>query len=125
MNTRFLSPTLHGIVDYAAAAGLLTMPFVLGLGTSSPLAKWLAPATGIAVILTSLATNYRFGLFRVLPFKGHLAIDTAVAAAFAVVPTLGGFWGLDAWYYWLNSAAVFAVVGLSQVTDEAPEPAHA
>lgn len=46
MNIRFLTPTWHGVVDYAAAAALLTMPFVLGLGTSSPLAKWLALGTG-------------------------------------------------------------------------------
>ena len=31
MNPRFLTPTLHGVVDYLAAAGLIVMPFVLGL----------------------------------------------------------------------------------------------
>lgn len=120
MSIRVLSPTLHGIVDYLAAAGLITMPFILGLGEAAPLAKWLSVATGFAVIVVSLLTNYRYGAVRVLPFWGHLAIDTAVAMAFAVAPFALGFAGLDAWYYWINSAAVFLVVGLSHTDERAP-----
>lgn len=118
MNPRFLTPTLHGVVDYLAAAGLIVMPFVLGLGTSSPLAKWLAVGTGFAVIVTSLLTDYRLGALRVLPFKGHLAVDTIVAVGFLAAPSVLGFSGLDAWYYWINAIAVFLVVGLSRSADD-------
>lgn len=114
---RFLTPTLHGVVDYLAAAGLIIMPFVLGLGASSPLAKWLAVGTGFAVVVASMLTDYKLGALRVLPFRGHLAVDTAVAVLFLAAPSLFGFTGLDAWYYWINAAAVFVVVGLSR-----PEP---
>ena len=125
MSIRFLTPARHGVVDYLAAAGLLTLPFILGLGTSSPLAKWLAVATGVAVVVVSLLTDYRYGAVRVLPFKGHLAIDTAVAVVFLLAPTLFQFSGLDAWYYWANAIVVFIVVGLSQPTSrtKAPVPA--
>lgn len=125
MSIRFLTPARHGIVDYLAAAGLLTLPFVLGLGSSSPLARWLAVATGAAVVVVSLLTDYRYGLARVLPFKGHLAIDTAVAVVFLLAPTVFQFSGLDAWYYWANAVVVFIVVGLSQPTVRSMEPAHA
>lgn len=118
MRIRFLTPNLHGIVDYLAAAALITMPFVLGLGESSPIAKWLAVATGFAVIVVSLLTDYKLAIARVLPFKGHLAIDTAAAITFLLAPSLFGFTGIDAWYYWLNAIAVFAVVGLSRTEDE-------
>ena len=84
MNIRFLTPTWHGLVDYLAAVELLIMPFVLRLGTSAPFAKWLAVATGLAVILVSLLTDYKLGLVRIIPFRLHLAIDTAVATAFVV-----------------------------------------
>ena len=84
MNIRFLTPTWHGLVDYLAAIELLTMPFVLRLGTSAPLAKWLAVATGLAVILVGLLTDYKLGLVKIIPFRIHLAIDTAVATAFVV-----------------------------------------
>jgi len=117
MTLRFLNPTHHGIADYLAGAGLLTMPFILGLGSSAPLAKWLAVATGAAVITASLLTDYRYGALRVLPFKGHLAVDTLVAIGFAAAPSVFGFAGLDAWYYWVNSAAVFLVVGVSRTEE--------
>jgi hypothetical protein len=113
MDIRFLSPRLHGIVDYLAAASLLTLPFILGLGETQPLAKWLAVGTGAAVVVVSLLTDYRYGAIRVLPFWGHLVIDAAAASIFALAPALFGFNGLDAWYYWLNAMAVFAVVGVS------------
>ncbi len=125
MNIRFLTPAPHGVVDYLAAAGLLTLPFVLGLGAANPLAKWLAVATGAAVVATSLLTDYKYGAWRILPFKGHLAIDTLVAIVFAAAPGLLGFAGLDAWYYWVNSAAVFLVVGLSQPTEDSSRLARA
>lgn len=125
MHLRFLTPRLHGVVDYLAAASLLTLPFVLGLGETQPLAKWLAVATGAAVVLVSLLTDYRYGAWRLLPFRGHLTIDAAAATVFAVAPTVFGFTGLDAWYYWINAAAVFAVVAVS--TSDEPEalPARA
>ena len=55
------------MVDYLAALELLMMPFVLNLGASAPLAKWLAIATGLAVILISLLTDYKLGVVRILP----------------------------------------------------------
>ena len=126
MTVRFLTPTLHGLVDYLAAAGLLTMPFILGLGNSAPLAKWLAVGSGVAVVIYSLLTDYRYGAFRILPFRKHLAVDTLAAVVFALAPSVLGFHGLDAWYYWANSAAVFLVVGLSPAgkADSAPTMAH-
>jgi len=113
MPIRFLTPTLHGAVDYLAAAALITLPFVLGLGESHPVAKWLSVATGAAVVVVSLLTDYRYGVFRVLPYRGHLAIDALAATVFAIAPAVFGFTGLDAWFYWVNAIAVFAVVGLS------------
>lgn len=124
MDIRFLSPRLHGVVDYLAAASLLTLPFILGLGETQPLAKWLAVATGAAVVIVSLLTDYRYGAFRVLPFRGHLAIDAAAATVFALAPTLFGFVGLDAWYYWVNAAAVFAVVAVSATGESEALPAR-
>lgn len=123
MDIRFLSPRLHGVVDYLAAASLLTLPFILGLGETQPLARWLAVGTGAAVVVVSLLTDYRYGAVRVLPFRGHLAIDAAAATVFALAPALFGFVGLDAWYYWLNAVSVFAVVAVSAADESEALPA--
>ena len=114
MSIRFLTPALHGVVDYLAAAGLIVMPFALDLGASDPLAKWLAVCAGVAVVVVSLLTDYRLGAIRVIPFRIHLAIDLIVAIGFVLAPLAFGFTGLDAAYYWLNALAVFAVIGLSR-----------
>ena len=121
MNIRFLSPRLHGVVDYAAAAGLIVPPFLLGLGASAPLAFWLSVGSGVAVIGYSLLTSYAYSAAPVLPFKLHLLIDFAAAVAFAVAPFVLGFSGLDAVYYWVMAAAVLVVVAVSQ-DSEAERP---
>ena len=118
MNIRFLTPKLHGLIDYAAAAGLIIFPFVLGIGTSSPIAFWLSIAAGVAVISYSMLTGYAYSAVPVVPFKVHLVIDFVAAIAFALAPFVFGFAGLDAGYYWALSAAVFLVVAVSQTEQE-------
>ncbi|MDH3580919.1 MAG: hypothetical protein OEM91_09885, partial [Hyphomicrobiales bacterium] len=90
MNIRFLTPKLHGLVDYAAAAGLIIFPSVLGIGASSPIAFWLSVAAGVSVICYSMLTGYTYSAAPVVPFKVHLAIDFVAAAAFAVAPFILG-----------------------------------
>lgn len=113
MKLRFISPTNHGLVDYAAAVALITLPFLLKLGSSSPAAIWLSVITGFAVILVSGITDYRYGIFRLIPFGGHLAIDLAVATVFIAIPFVFGFTGLDAAYYWINAAVVYLAVAFT------------
>ena len=113
MKLRFISPDLHGVIDYGAGAGLMLLPFVLGLGESSDLALWLSVATGAAVWVVSVFTDYKLALSRTIPFDGHLAIDLGAASLFMTAPFLFHFEGLDAHYYWINAAVVFLVVALT------------
>ena len=113
MTLRFISPTLHGIIDYSAAVALIVSPFLLGLGENAPMAKWLSVLTGIAVIVVSTNTIYKYGLFKTIPFNGHLAIDLGAATTFAVAPFLFNFEGIDLYYYIANAVVVFLVVALS------------
>jgi hypothetical protein len=113
MKLRFLSPTNHGIVDYVAAIALIVAPFLLKLGSSNPLALWISVITGIVVIVVSVATNYRYGLFRLIPFGLHMALDLLVATAFMLIPYLFKLEGLDEAYYYINAAVVYLVVALT------------
>ena len=112
MRLRFISPTVHGIIDYSAAVALITGPFLLGLG-QNPIAIWLSVVVGITVILVSTNTIYKYGLFNTIPFDGHLAIDLAAATTFALAPFIFGFSGMDMYYYLANAVVVFLVVALS------------
>ena len=114
MNIRFLTPRLHGLLDYAAALGLILLPFVLGIGDDSALALWLSVAAGFALIAYSLATDYAFGVFRALSFRTHLALDLGAAAAFVAAPFVFGWGGLVLGYYLVMAGGVIAVVALSR-----------
>ncbi|MCB4457805.1 SPW repeat domain-containing protein [Leisingera sp. McT4-56] len=120
MPLRFVTRTIHAYLDYPVAIALMGLPFLLGLGESNPLALWLSVATGIAAFVLTVLTDHHLGLIRVLPYKLHLTVDLIVGLTFLAAPFAFGFAGLDAVFYWLNGAAVVAVISLS-----APEGAEA
>lgn len=114
MKLRFISKSFHGVIDYVAAIALITSPYILKLGDSSSPATLLSVGTGLAVILVSILTKYRYSIFKVIPFDLHLAIDLAVATAFIAIPFLFGLKGLDAAYFFINGAVVYLVVALTE-----------
>ncbi len=114
---RFVTKTIHAGLDYPVALALIALPFLLGLGSSNPLALTISPAVGVAALLMTVFTDHHLGVFRVLPYKIHLAVDLAVGVLYLILPFALGFSGLDAVFYWLNGAAVVTVIGLSK-----PEP---
>src|SRR5262249_32586884 len=104
---------MHAYLDYPVEISLVAVPFILGLGTSHPLAKWLAVITGVAAILTFF-TDHKTGVIRIIPYSFHLAVDFLVGVVFLLAPFALGFAGLDAWYYWANGAAVLLVISLQK-----------
>ena len=112
MKPRFVTQTMHAFLDYPVALSLMAGPFLLKLGSSHPLAMWLAVGTGVAAFILTLFTDHKLGVFRVLPYSVHLKVDFLVGAVFLLAPIVFGFSGLDAWYYWANGAALIFVVGL-------------
>ena len=117
MSLRFVTKTVHAYLDYPVAIALIALPFVLGLGATSPLALWLSVGTGIAAFILTLLTDHHLGVLRVLPYSLHLIVDAAVGVVFLAAPFALGFSGLDAAYYWINGAAVVVVVSLHQPED--------
>ena len=117
---RFVTRKIHAYLDYPVAFSLIALPFVLGLGASNPVAKWLAVATGIAALVLTLLTNHELGVIKVVPFWFHLDVDRLVGVAFVAAPFVLRFSGLDAIYYWINGAAVLIVTVLLN----APEQEH-
>ncbi|MDJ0929119.1 MAG: hypothetical protein QNJ73_15890 [Gammaproteobacteria bacterium] len=117
MNIRFVTPTLHGLLDYAAAIALIVLPLLLNLGATSALALWLSIAGGVGLIVYSLLTSYRFSIMGLLSFRTHLVLDLAAAAVFLLAPLVFGWSGIVAAYYFTMGAGVLLVVGVST-----PEP---
>jgi hypothetical protein len=70
--------------------------------------------TGVAAFVLTLFTDHQLGVFRVLPYGFHLAVDFLVGIVFLLAPFALGFAGIDAWYYWVNAIAVLTVVSLQR-----------
>lgn len=122
---RFVTRTIHAYLDYPVALSLMALPFVLGLGASNPLAKWLAVSTGVAAFVLTLLTNHELGAFKVVPYWFHVAIDRVVGVVFIIAPFALGFTGVDAVYYWVNGAAVLLVTLVLNVPEPRPALARA
>ena len=115
---RFLTPTIHSVLDYVAAAGLIIFPFVLGF---DGMALWLSVAGGAGLIAYSLLTDYAFGVAGVFSFKTHLALDLTAAAAFIAAPFIFGWTGLVMGYYFVMAIGVVVVVALTNPETELGE----
>lgn len=113
MSIRFVTREIHAYLDYPVAFALMILPFALGLGESNPAAFYLSVITGVAAFLLTALTDHHLGIFRLLPYKFHQAVDLIVGLTFLAAPLVLGFSGLDAAYYWLNGAAVVLVISLS------------
>lgn len=109
---KFVTKRIHAFLDYPVAVALIVLPFILGLGTSNPLALYLSVATGVAALILTLLTDHHLGVIRIVSYKAHLIVDFLVAIVFLLAPFALSFEGLDAYYYWVNGAAVFTVVSL-------------
>ncbi len=103
---------IHAYLDYPVAVALIGLPFVLGLGNSNPLALQLSVGTGIAAFILTLLANDQLGVYRIIPYKLHLAIDRLVGIVFVMAPFVFSFRGLDACFYWIIGGLVLIVVGL-------------
>jgi len=87
-----ISRPMHGVLDYGYAAAIAASPNLFGFSDQST-ATLLMRVLGGAVLLTSLCTRYELGLFRVLPFKMHLAGDALAGVFSLAAPFVFGFSG--------------------------------
>jgi hypothetical protein len=109
---RFITKKIHSYLDYPVAIALMVLPFVLGLGASNPIALYLSVIVGVAALGLTIMTDHQTGLLSLIPYRLHLFVDAAVAILFLLAPFIFSFEGLDAYFYWINGAAVLLVVSL-------------
>lgn len=78
-----MSTKTHGMLDFLSAGFLFMLPRVM---------RWrgrvetLLTAMSFMTVAYSLLTRYEFGIFKVLPMKTHLIIDTASGVMLMFAP---------------------------------------
>lgn len=88
---KFISSKVHGILDYVVAVALFFAPVLFGFQSVGGAAVIVPMVLGIILAIYSLCTQYELGVFKVLDFQYHLAIDVLAAVFLAVSPFLFGF----------------------------------
>src|SRR5215475_96110 len=104
---KFISPKVHGILDYSVATVLIVGPLVLRFSEVSC----------IGLVVYSLLTAYSVGLRAVIPFRVHLVFDALAAVALLAVPFLFDFAGTARAFYLVIGAAVLVVVACTRVEE--------
>jgi hypothetical protein len=114
--TRPINPRVHGILDYATVAIFLNAPMVLGFsGTPSAVLYWLA---GIHLLMTGL-TDFPYGMFKVIPFRVHAALDVLAGVFLLVAPWIFGFAEESGARNFFIALGIFSFVVVA-LTDYAP-----
>jgi hypothetical protein len=85
---KFISPTLHGVLDYLTCGLFLLAPTLFGFtGTYATVCYLL----GAGYLVVSLLTNMPLGVVKVLPFWLHGRLELVSGFVFLVSPWLFGF----------------------------------
>ena len=82
---KVISSKTHGMIDYIAAPSLMVLPRLLRF---PPRVTNMLMGVGIFHLLYSMLTRYEMGVVKVLPYKGHLALDGVLAAGTLASPMM-------------------------------------
>jgi hypothetical protein len=119
-NMRFISPRIHGVLDYTVAALLIGVPIVTNVAALSPVAAVLSITAGIGLTVYSLVTDYAAGVRDLISWPVHLTLDAVAAGALLTAPFLLGFDGIARVFYVAVAIAVLAVVATTQLETDTP-----
>lgn len=82
--------TVHAALDYIVGVFLLLAPSLFGFAHVE-VARNVMLLVGAGTLLYSLLTAYEFGLIKLIPFRGHLALDVVGGFLLLASPWLFGF----------------------------------
>ena len=86
----FLSPRIHGILDYLTV-GLFALAPMFLQAEGSQVAILACYVVAGTLLVVSLLTRYPLGALRVIPFPVHGSIEFFTAAGLCALPWIGGF----------------------------------
>ncbi len=85
-----ISREQHGLVDWAYIPAVAAAPGAVGFDRDDTPAR-LARLLSAGVLLSTLFTRAEWGAIPIIPFRTHLALDTATSALATAAPWLFGF----------------------------------
>ncbi|MDV6347797.1 hypothetical protein R2083_09755 [Nitrosomonas sp. Is35] len=85
---KVISPRIHGYLDFLTVFIFLLAPTLLGLGQLSAI---LAYSLAVVHLLVTLASDFPFGVVKLIPFTVHGWIERMVGPLLIAIPFLLNF----------------------------------
>jgi hypothetical protein len=79
---KFISPTIHGFIDYLVVVFLLASPTFFGFTGTVAMFTY---ALGVVHLLLTVLTRYPLGIIKVIPVSLHATIEVLVGVALIVL----------------------------------------
>lgn len=83
-----LTPEQHGYIDYATVVTLLAVPYGMAF---SELPSTICAVTALGLLMVSLFTRYPLGIFKLVPFTWHGAMELVASPLLMAMPWIAGF----------------------------------
>ncbi len=101
---KFLSPKIHGYLDYAVTLLLAIAPTLFDFNREASAISWTLAVVYLAL---SLVTAYPLGIFKAIPFSIHGSIELIISPLLVATPWIVGFTDHS------NSRNFFIVAGVA------------
>lgn len=116
-----ISRPLHGVADYSYVALVSAAPQLFGFAEEQS-ASLLCRVLSASALVYSIFTRAEWGFIRAIPYKAHLALDTASGVFSFAAPWLFGFsQNARARNTFLSMGAAGLIAGLLSEPQEMPE----
>ncbi len=103
---KFISPSLHGILDYLVDITLISIPVIFNFIDISNTAFWVSVGIGLSNFLYSLFTKYSRSVVKIIPLKIHLLFDFTVGILLLSVAFILPIEGFVKLYYLAMGAGI-------------------
>lgn len=90
MNAPLIPRPLHGVADYLYVPTVAAAPALFGFAHDKTPAR-LARIISGGVLASTLLTRAEWGVWKLVPYKAHLALDFAAGLGTMALPWLAGF----------------------------------
>lgn len=108
---KFLSPKIHGFLDYAVILVLFIAPSILSFPKEAATVSYIL---GAAYVILALTTAYPLGLAKLIPFTVHGTIELILSPFLVAMPWLARFSGdASARYFFIVAGVALFFVWLT------------
>lgn len=109
---KIISAKVHGVLDYAVVLSFYAAPTLFGFSHTPAVLSYVLATLHLIV---TLCTAFPLGLFKLLPFPAHGALEAVVSLSFLAMPWVFGFSGdMNARHFYLTlGIGVLIVIALT------------